>query len=120
MSEIQQALVVLCKCGERHKTYGIRAEKTAPGEWALTWAFPIKESAAKREGYDRSSISGHIGFTEEYPGCPYCGQKQWTVCSCGHLNCTILRGGIFTCEWCGAQGTIGDYTGEAISAGMDL
>ena len=118
--ELQEALVVLSKCAEMHRTYGIRAEKVNGNHWKLTWAFPIKESSAKREGYDKSSISGNIEVSAEYPGCPYCGQKQFTVCSCGHLNCTILKNGIFTCEWCGAQGTIGDYTGEAITAGTDL
>ena len=120
MNEINDAVVVLCKCGKHHKTYGIRAEKRESDSWACTWAFPIKESSAKREGYDKSSIKGNIVFTEEFPGCPYCGGRNWTVCSCGHLNCTLVTNGIFTCEWCGAQGTISDYTGEAISAGMDL
>lgn len=120
MSEYREALVVLCKCGETHKSYGIRTEKKDKKRWELTWAFPIKESAAKREGYDRTSIGGEISYASEYPGCPYCGRRELTVCSCGHLNCTVLKNGVFTCEWCGAQGTIGDYTGEAITAGMDL
>ena len=120
MNEQKEALVVLCKCGEVHKSYGIRAEKIAPKRWSLTWAFPIKEASAKREGYDRSNIGGEISFSVEYPGCPYCGGRELTLCSCGHLNCTKLRDGVFTCEWCGSQGTLGDYTGEAITAGMDL
>lgn len=77
----------------------------------FTWAFPIKESSAKHEGYDPSSVSGNIIFADEYPGCPYCGGRNMTVCSCGHLNCTIVTNGVFTCEWCGTQGTNGDYTG---------
>ena len=80
----------------------------------------IMEAAAKREGYDKTTISGSIDCTQDYPGCPYCGQKYFTVCSCGHISCTILKGGIFTCEWCGAKGTIGDYSGEKITAGSDL
>ena len=119
MSELREAVIVLCKCGEHHKTYGIRAEKRGQNSWACTWAFPIKEAAAKREGYDKSSVKGNITFEDEFPGCPYCGGHNWTVCSCGHLSCTIIRDGIFTCEWCGAQGEIDDYTGEAITAGMD-
>lgn len=120
MSEDKEAVVVLCKCGEVHKTYGIRAEKVKHDHWRFTWAFPIKEASAKREGYDKTSISGRIECSEEYPGCPYCGQEVFTVCSCGHMSCTILNNGIFTCDWCGAQGTIGDYTGEAIKAGNDF
>lgn len=120
MQKIPEALVVLCKCGENHKTYGIRAEKTATNTWSFTWAFPIKEASAKREGYDHSSIGGNIIYDDDYPGCPYCGGRYFTLCSCGHLSCTILKNDLFTCEWCGAQGTIEDYTGESISAGSDL
>lgn len=75
MSEMREAVVVLCKCGKTHKTYGIRTEKTLGKRWNMTWAFPIKESTGKREGYDKTSISGDVVMTSEYPGCPYCGQK---------------------------------------------
>lgn len=119
MSESAEAVVILCKCGKNHKTFGIRTEKSTNKKWMMTWAFPIKESTGKREGYDKVSVSGDISMTSEYPGCPYCGQRSLTVCSCGHLCCTITRGNVFTCEWCGAQGQIGDYTGEEISAGTD-
>lgn len=120
MNEATEAVVVLSKCAEVHKTYGIRAEKKAPGRWCFTWAFPIKESSAKREGYDRTSIGGHIDFTEEYPGCPYCGQIGFVACSCGHLSCNITKNGLFTCEWCGGTGTLGGYCGGTIKAGSDL
>ncbi|MDR3289490.1 MAG: hypothetical protein LBT22_08695 [Peptococcaceae bacterium] len=50
--------------------------------------FPIKESLA-------------------YPDCPYCcGGRGLVLCTCGHLNCAIVRNGPFTCEWCGMQGKI--------------
>ena len=120
MEFLKEAAVVLCKCGEVHKTYGIRAEKNGVDDWTFTWAFPIKEDSAIREGYDRSSVNGNITFADDYPGCPYCGGSKLTVCSCGHLNCTILKNNLFTCEWCGTQGTIGAYTGEMIVAGSDL
>ena len=120
MSKVNEAVVVLAKCGEAHKTYGMRVERTGKDHWLITWAFPIKDIAAKREGYDKTSVRGAIEFAAEYPGCPYCGGKELTVCSCGHLNCTIVRDGAFTCEWCGSQGRLGAYTGETITAGMDL
>ena len=119
MSENAEAVVILCKCGKNHKTFGIRTEKNNK-KWMMTWAFPIKESTGKREGYDKVSVSGDISMTSEYPGCPYCGQRSLTVCSCGHLCCTITRGNVFTCEWCGSRGEIRDYTGQAIKAGNDL
>lgn len=120
MNETKEALILLAKCAEQHKTYGIRSEKVSSNHWRNTWAFPIKESSAKREGYDKTSISGIIEFAEDYPGCPYCGGKELILCSCGHLNCTITKNGLFTCEWCGAQGTVGTYNGETINASMDL
>lgn len=101
------------------KAYGMRLEKTGHDRWRTTWAFPIKESSAKREGYDKVQVKGDISFADDYPGCPYCGGHGLTLCSCGHLNCTILRNNIFTCEWCGTQGQIGDYSGETITAGTD-
>ena len=120
MEHGKEAVVVLCKCGEVHKTYGIRAEKNGQNNWTFTWAFPIKELTSKREGYDQASVKGSISFADDYPGCPYCGGKNCTVCSCGHLSCTILKNKAFTCEWCGVQGTVEAYTGEAISAGSDF
>ena len=62
----------------------------------------------------------YIQFADEYPGCPYGGGTQLTLCSCGHSSCTILKNGFFTCERCKRQGQIGTYTGEAITAGTDI
>lgn len=120
MHEKMEAVVLLAKCGESHKAYGIRAESSMANHWRLTWAFPVKESSAKREGYDKTSISGNIDFTNEYPGCPHCGGHQLTVCSCGHIGCTIVRRGKYTCEWCGSEGELGGYNGAAIKAGLDF
>lgn len=39
----------------------------------------------------------YIQFADEYPGCPYGGGTQLTLCSCGHSSCTILKNGFFTC-----------------------
>lgn len=119
MIKANEAVVVLAKCGKSHKAYDMRVEKMEKDHWLVTWAFPIKETAAKREGYDKTTVKGDIEFSDEYPGCPYCGGKAFTLCSCGHLNCTVVKSGIFTCEWCGTQGYLGDYTGEAITAGVD-
>lgn len=93
MKYFNEAVIVLCKCGKHHRTYGIRTEKRGIDKWAYTWAFPIKENVAKREGYDKTSIKGDVIFTDEFPGCPYCGGYKLTVCSCGHLNCTVLKKG---------------------------
>ena len=114
-----EATVLIAKCGESHKSYGIRMEKTGTDRWLTTWAFPIKDSSAKREGYDKIQVKGDISFSDDYPGCPYCGGHGLTLCPCGHLSCTIMRSNVFTCEWCGMQGEIGNYSGETIVAGAD-
>ena len=120
MSEMNEAVVMMAKCGKTHKAFGLRTERTGRNQWRVTWAFPIKESAASHEGYDRVSVKGDIEFDAEYPGCPYCGEHMLTVCSCGHLGCTVLKNNVYTCEWCGAQGQITNYNGEGIQAGIDV
>jgi hypothetical protein len=120
MEKQKEALILLSKCGETHKTYGIRVEKIDKNNWLATWAFPIKENSAKREGYDKTSIKGNILFSEDYLGCPYCRRIGLTVCSCGHIGCTITHNNVYHCEWCGSNGTISNWTGNCIiTAGMD-
>lgn len=119
MNEGLKAVIVIAKCEPHNKTYGMRFEKSAPNHWRVNWAFPMKESAAKREGYDKTTVSGNIEFTDEYPGCPYCKETNLTLCSCGRLSCSHLVNEVFTCAWCGARGTIGGYNGASITAGID-
>ena len=114
-----EATVALCKCGETHKIYGVRFEKIADRHWKYTWAFPMKEASAQREGYDATMITGAIEPDEEYPGCPYCGAKYFVICSCGKLNCNIVSGNVFTCNWCGMSGMITNYDGGGFQGGGD-
>ena len=115
-----EAVIVLCKCPTNHKTFGMRAEKIGNSHWNINWAFPIKDDAAKREGYDKSTIGGIIEYDALYPGCPYCSGSNFVLCGrCAHLCCNTFDNGLFTCEWCGNQGGIGAYNGERITAGMD-
>ena len=121
MRNVNDAVVVLCKCAKTHRTFGIRAEKTGRDHWDFTWAFPIKEAAAQREGYDRTKVGGEIDFTDEYPGCPYCGNVGFGLCpNCKRLDCGYEIERLMPCEWCGhvASG-VSDYSGEDIRAGMD-
>ena len=82
---------------------------------------PIKESTAKHEGYDKTSIVGVIEPTNDYPGCPYCKAQSFVICSCGRLNCdnTSGLGGLFTCEWCGTTGKLGIYDGSGFDSSGD-
>jgi len=119
MSTAKEAVVLLAKCPEFHKIYGIRTELLTPNRWQLTWAFPIKETSARREGYDQTSINGSLEFSSEYPGCPYCHSHQITVCSCGRVSCTVLKNDRAVCGWCGRRGELGEYTTGAIKASID-
>ena len=116
---MNEARVVLCKCKEGRKLFGLRVEE-CEDYWISNWAFPIKESSAKRENYDESNIKGKIKFTEEFPGCPYCHTHKFIVCgTCKKLNCNPGVNEIFTCEWCGETGEIVEYKGNGIKSGND-
>lgn len=120
MSEKMEARIALCKCKEGRKTYGVRFEKTNSG-WKYTWAFPVKEAALKREGYDETKIIGNIEPDEDYPGCPFCGTKYFVICSCGKLSCNNGNGSNFKCDWCGVSGTLsGGYDGSGFGSGNDI
>ena len=115
-----EARIALCKCPESKNTYAIRMEEISYG-WDCTWAFEIREAAAKREGYDTTALKGSLGRTDAYNGCPWCGAKAFVVCSnCQHLCCNVASGNMFTCEWCGTTGELEDYDGAGIASGGDL
>lgn len=116
-----EARIAMCKCKEaKGMTYGVRFQRAGDG-WKYTWAFKMKESSAKREGYDNTQIMGNIYPDDSYPGCPYCSTKYFVVCgACQHLNCNIKTGETFTCDWCGNTGTLGGFGGDEIASGGDL
>ena len=95
------ATVVLAKCTKTKKLYGMRMEERG-GDWVRTWAFPIDEQKAKREGFTDNKISGTLQAVDGYPGCPYCGAMVcFTDASphCGKMSC--FDGGTqHTCPWC--------------------
>ena len=79
------ASVILAKC-EDGRTFGIRVEKRE-NDWVRTWAFPIDEGKAKREGFDKNTVNGSLQATSGYPGCPYCGTFEFVQCGCGKISC---------------------------------
>lgn len=112
------AEVMLCKCQKNGKLFGIRVEKTGPNSWQQTWAFAIKEKTVQNETYSSSQVSGNIDFSEDYPGCPYCGAKGWVICDCGKL--TDNEGANwFKCGWCGLEGPLDEYDGRGIQGAGD-
>lgn len=120
MIEQMEARIALCKCKEGRRAYGVRFERTEKG-WKYTWAFPVKEAAAKREGYDETQIVGNIEPDDDYPGCPFCGARYFVICECGKLNCNNGNSSNFVCDWCGESGVlIGDYDGFGFGSGGDI
>lgn len=115
-----EARIAMCKCKEaKGRIYGVRFQRSGSG-WKYTWAFKMNESSAKREGYNDTQIMGSIEPEEEYPGCPYCKTKYFVVCgSCQHLNCNTSVDNVFTCEWCGHTGVLGNFGGDGIASGGD-
>ena len=98
----KEASVILAKCKDK-KIYGIRIEKR-DNDWVRTWAFPISEDMAEKEGVDKTNITGSVYTDEEYPGCPYCGAKRCFVCgNCGKVSCYDGSDKV-VCKWCGASG----------------
>ena len=80
------ASVILAKCGVNNHTFGIRVEKRE-NDWVSTWAFPIDDGKAKREGFDKMKISGSFQPATGYPGCPHCGANELVQCGCGRMFC---------------------------------
>lgn len=96
-----EAAVILVKCSNGKRVYGIRTQKMSDGDWWRTWAFPVDEKRAKNEGYDETKVQGNLYHTEEYPGCPYCGTKNFVQCNkCKKISCWHGETRM-TCPWCG-------------------
>ena len=110
------ATVILAKCGANGKTFGIRVEQRGTSgessrgsDWVSTWAFPIDDNKAKREGFDRNKITGAFRPVDNYPGCPHCGSYELVQCGCGKMFCYKegRTGGKsetkqeLKCPWCG-------------------
>ena len=103
MAGLLSATVVLAKCTKTNKLYGMRAEQRGD-DWVITWAFPIDEQKAKREGFTDNKISGSLKPVDGYPGCPHCGAMEWfldTSYHCGKMSCWDGGATTHTCPWCG-------------------
>lgn len=112
----RKAVVGLCKCSKTGKLFGIRFEPRG-NDWNMTWAFPLSEKAAAAEGYDKISISGRFLTGEEYPGCPYCGNRHFFYCC--HMNCYDGYARTGTCQWCHRTSELGGEL-ESIDITFDL
>jgi len=92
----------MARCSQDQQGFGIRLEEKDRDQWLADWAFAIKETAARREGYDRGEITGDFGFDATYPGCPHCRAPSIFQCVCGKIACWDGEHRVVTCPWCGA------------------
>jgi hypothetical protein len=116
-----KASVVLIRCSKSKRIFGARTQKMDDNDWWRTWAFPIDEGKARREGYDSETVNGNLNCTKEYPGCPYCGTKGFVQCpSCRRLSCWSGEKSM-DCQWCGKHmGPINVSTKKFTVSGGDL
>lgn len=97
------ANIIPAKCSKHNKPFGVRVEKRE-NDWVRTWAFPINEAKAKREGFRKTQITGSLEATPDYPGCPYCGAKEFIIClGCGKMSCWNEERKSAYCYHCNTQ-----------------
>jgi hypothetical protein len=100
-------VIVTARCSRSKQCFGIRLERQAAGHWAATWSFALKESVAKREGYDKFQISGLFSLLADYPGCPHCQGRGFFLCGrCSKVGCWNGEGRSVICPWCGQPGEL--------------
>lgn len=116
-----KASVILIHCPKEKSVFGSRIQKMSDGDWCRTWAFPINEKRAKREGYDKQTIQGNLYYTDDYPGCPYCSSYDFVQCgNCGRLTCWNGES-LLDCHWCGnCMDNIVDAADKLTVSGGDI
>jgi hypothetical protein len=119
MSHPARVVIVVARCRFTLNAFGIRFEPKSPPRWTATWAFPLKETSAQREGYNRNRIIGSFDFDQEYPGCPHCKASSIFQCYCGKINCWEGSQTMVTCGWCGQEVILTD-TIRQMDAGTDV
>jgi len=117
MSAMPKVVIVVARCSQHRRDYGIRFEEVAAGQWGGTWAFALQAAAAQREGYDKTELRGTFGFNDDYPGCPYCRSESIFRCGCGKVACWDRVVQQVTCPWCNSMGTLQGAIDSLSSAG---
>ena len=115
-----EAAVILARCTDQGRIYGIRIQKMSDGDWWRTWAFPVDAYRASKEGFGVTRAVGSLNCTEEYPGCPYCGKFGFVMCgNCKKLTCYNGEEW-FTCRWCGIQSNDIEHADRFSVSGGDI
>ena len=101
----KKAFATLGACEETNNYFGITVDEDHPRLYRFVWSFKIDKDKAKREGYDTKKVTGSVVLDDNYPGCPYCGDKEFVVCQCGGIICWHGQP-MLTCPHCGYTGLV--------------
>ena len=82
----------------------------------------MSEHQGRKEKYDNNHVHGIVFQDDNYPGCPYCGAKDFTFCTeeyggCGHVSCYDGSYDHMICPWCGEEYDLEDETEFDLSGG---
>jgi hypothetical protein len=113
--EEKSVAIAVARCTHSRSHFGVRIELKAISTWVADWAFALKESSARKEGYDRTRIEGRFCIGDAYPGCPFCSARSLVQCECGRVSCLADNSTVSRCPWCGHEGHAG---GQASSLGV--
>ncbi len=100
-----KAFAIMAVCEETKSYFGITVDEDGPEQYRFIWAFKINKEKGRKEGYDSRSVSGSVTIDDDYPGCPYCGEKQFYICDCGKIVCYHGQQYV-TCPNCGHRGKL--------------
>ncbi len=105
--------IVVARCSQSGRDFGIRFEEQKRGRWTANWAFPHKETPSrKRTDYGRGEITGVFEFDAAYPGCPHCDAPSIFQCVCGKVACWDGNSQAVTCPWCDTVVELRDQIGS--------
>jgi len=88
MNSKRIAQVLLCRCSQNKKLFGITLEKRTGTEWELMYSYPLDEERIKSEGFDKNEITAELYLSPSFIGCPFCRTVSFFQCGvCNRLNC---------------------------------
>ena len=78
---------MVTNCAKSRNIFGVTIDKVGFNQYSAIWAFKLDPQKAKHEGFGATKVNGQLNNDPEYPGCPYCGSKEFIFCSCGAVSC---------------------------------
>ncbi len=115
----QCTLVVVGRCQQTRKLFGVTFKLQGFSHWVSEWAFPIEENVdRKRERYVEGSVQGSFELVSGYPGCPHCKNPSIFQCANGHIACWDGHTLFVACPWCGSSGKLTEKI-ESMSKSSD-